>query len=306
MYFLLTFLAILPLRILQLFGYIIAWFLYRTNSSIHRITQINIQLAYPELNDKQKKDFLIEKYIEDKLSFNDIAVLCNTYANKIRRDIIKLKIPIRNKSEAQKNALTTGKHQHPTKGQKRKDETKQKIGKSVMKAWDRLSDAELDQRKENSKNRWDSLDDDTKKNILKLANQAARLSSKTGSKLEKYLLDKLLSDGFVVEFHKEQVLSNTKLQIDLFLPMMNVAIEVDGPSHFSPIWGKDALDKNIKYDEKKNGLILGKGTTLIRIKQTKDFSKSRSDLIYDKLLTSLNKLKNNKSTNTGDIIEIQD
>jgi Kdo2-lipid IVA lauroyltransferase/acyltransferase len=55
MYFLLTFLAILPLRILQLFGYIIAWFLYRINSSIHRVTQINIQLAYPELNDKQQK-----------------------------------------------------------------------------------------------------------------------------------------------------------------------------------------------------------------------------------------------------------
>ncbi|GAA5556531.1 lysophospholipid acyltransferase family protein [Acinetobacter schindleri] len=65
MYFLLTFLAILPLRILQLFGYIIAWFLYRTNSSIHRITQINIQLAYPELNDKQQKN-IIRKSIQSQ------------------------------------------------------------------------------------------------------------------------------------------------------------------------------------------------------------------------------------------------
>lgn len=66
MYFLLTFLAILPLRILQLFGYIIAWFLYQTNSSIHRITQINIQIAYPKLNDKQQKKSL-EKVFEVKV-----------------------------------------------------------------------------------------------------------------------------------------------------------------------------------------------------------------------------------------------
>lgn len=65
MYFLLTFLAILPLRILQLFGYIIAWFLYRINSSIHRVTQINIQLAYPELNDKQQKN-IIRKSIQSQ------------------------------------------------------------------------------------------------------------------------------------------------------------------------------------------------------------------------------------------------
>lgn len=65
MYFLLTFLAILPLRILQLFGYMIAWFLYQTNSSIHRITHINIQLAYPELNGKQQKN-IIRKSIQSQ------------------------------------------------------------------------------------------------------------------------------------------------------------------------------------------------------------------------------------------------
>lgn len=260
---------------------------------------------YAQFSDGQKKKFLNEKYINDKLSFNDIAILCNTYPNKIRRDILRLNIPVRNKSEAQKNALSTGKHHHPTKGKKRENITKQKIGQSVMKSWDKLSDDELKKRKKNSQKRWENLDDNKKQNILKLANQAARLSSKIGSKLEKYLLDKLLFGGFVVEFHKEQVLSNTKLQIDLFLPILNVAIEVDGPSHFSPIWGEDALKKNKKYDEKKNGLILGKGMTLIRIKQTKDFSKSRADLLFEKLLESLNQI-DKSIVKTGTIVEIQD
>ena len=89
--------------------------------------------------------------------------------------------------------------------------------------------------------------------------------------LTRFILDSLLQDGYKVDFHKEQSLLNTKLQIDLFLPSMNTAIEIDGPSHFLPVWGEDALAKNISYDQKKQGLILGKGLALIRIKQTKDF-----------------------------------
>ena len=74
---------------------------------------------------------------------------------------------------------------------------------------------------------------------------------------------------------------------------MNVAIEIDGPSHFKEVWGEDALEKNIKYDNKKTGLILGKGLVLVRIKQEMDFSKSRADLVYAKLLENLKSIQNN-------------
>ena len=47
-----------------------------------------------------------------------------------------------------------------------------------------------------------------------------------GPKLEHYILQSLIKDGYKVDFHKEQVLSNTKLQIDLFLPTMNVAMRL--------------------------------------------------------------------------------
>jgi hypothetical protein len=36
-------------------------------------------------------------------------------------------------------------------------------------------------------------------------------------------------------------------------------------------------------DTKKNGIILGRGMILIRIKQSKDFSKSRALIIYNEL-----------------------
>jgi len=67
------------------------------------------------------------------------------------------------------------------------------------------------------------------------------------------------------------------------IPSINVAIEVDGPSHFAPVWGDDSLKRNVKYDQKKSGLILGKGLVLIRIKQTMDYSESRSRVIYSEL-----------------------
>lgn len=256
---------------------------------------------YDSYNDKEQKEIIRTLYVKEKKSFQDIAELLGTYPNKIRRDAIKAGITIRNKSQAQSNALSSGKHKHPTKGTERSDETKQKIGSSVMTSWDNLSSNEKKKRKEKSKKLWDQLNEEEKQYRLGLAHQAVRHSSKAGSKLEKFLLDRLLAGGFKVDFHKEHILSNTKLQIDLFLPTMNIAIEVDGPSHFLPVWGEDALQKNIEYDRKKNGLIIGKGLKLIRIKQLHDFSVARSNLLYAKLIEAIDKMNQDNTIKTLDI-----
>lgn len=244
---------------------------------------------YNKLSDEQKKTLLQKQYVNNLSSFAEIAESYGTYPNKLRRDAIKFNIPIRNKSEAQKVALKEGRHSHPTLGKQRSEEEKQKIGLGVMESWDNLSNKELERRKQIARDNWEKLDPNEQQEILKKANSAVRQSSSLGSKMELYLLERLLSDGYKVDFHKEQILLNTKLQIDLFLPKMDVAIEVDGPSHFEPVWGQDALQKNKKYDTKKNGIILGRGITLIRIKQTKDFSKSRASIIYNQLKDLLSK-----------------
>lgn len=250
-----------------------------------------LKVSYKSISNKEKEHLIRKLYIQDHKSFADIANELGTYANRIRRDAIAFNIPIRDKSEAQKNALQSGKHCHPTKGKQRENDTKTKIGLGVMKAWENLDDNEILERKQKSKENWEQLDDDAKQNIIKMANNAVRLASKTGSKLEKFLFENLIQMGYKVEFHKEQTLSNTKLQIDLFLPSINTAIEVDGPSHFLPVWGKEALSKNKKYDNKKQGLILGKGSVLIRIKQTKDFSKTRALLVMQSLKSLLDQIQ---------------
>jgi very-short-patch-repair endonuclease len=246
--------------------------------------------SYNKLSDAEKKDLIEQWYIVNKLSFADIATKFDTYANKIRRDAKKFNLEIRDKSKAQKNALTTGKHNHPTKGQTRSESTKQKIGFGVMQSWDGLTEKELEDRKEKAKLNWEKLDNNVKINMQQSAIKAVRETSKTGSKLEKFIHKKLLSLGYQVQFHKEQSLITTKLQIDIFLPTINTAIEVDGPSHFEPVWGEKSLARNIGYDQKKEGLITGRGWHLIRIKQLKDYSPTRASEVITKLIPILERL----------------
>ncbi len=255
---------------------------------------------YNKLSDSQKKQIIKDLYVKQNLSLGDVAEQLNTYPNKIRRDAKKFDIPLRDKSDAQKNALKTGKHKHPTKGTKRTEDTVKKIGMSVMQNWADMSKSEKKRRTVLAKQQWDNLSDDQKELMQKKAIEAVRKSSKEGSKLEKFILNGLLEKGYRVDFHKEQLLSNTKLQIDIFLPSHNIAIEVDGPSHFEPVWGDDALKKNKTYDSKKTGLLLGKGIKLIRVTQRHDFSKSRASLILDSIVESIN------NSNTANTIEIGD
>ena len=62
----------------------------------------------------------------------------------------------------------------------------------------------------------------------------------------------------------------------MYLPELSTIIEVDGPSHFLPIWGEEKLAKQIKADEQKNGIILSKGFVILRIKNTSDFVSLRA------------------------------
>lgn len=247
---------------------------------------------YNNLSDIEKYNILNQYYVKENKSFQDIAKMFNTYPNKVRRDAIKHNIKIRNKSEAQKNALKTGKHKHPTKGTIRSENTKGKIGSSVMNSWENLSKSELKRRKEIAKSNWEKLSEDEKQQRLQKANEAVRATSKLGSKLERFLLENLIANNIKVEPHKEQILSNTKLHIDLFLPKHNIAIEVDGPSHFSPVWGEEALKRNQNYDHNKTGLLTGKGINLIRIKQKRDFSKSRAKVIFGRLMEAIADIRN--------------
>ena len=202
----------------------------------------------------------------DGWSTHAIAKKFNTYPNKINRILKKRGERIRDKSEAQKLALETGRHEHPTEGKIRSHDVKLKIALSTHQAWEGISDDERARRAKQSKDRWAAMTEGQRKALQKAAGDAVRNAASEGSKVEKYILDKLRSKGYTVIFHSKNLLPNLKLEIDMFVPALKTVIEIDGPAHFLPIWGERNLQKHIKADAEKSGVILSYGWAIIRVK----------------------------------------
>jgi len=124
-----------------------------------------------------------------------------------------------------------------------------------------------------AKENWNKMSDSDKYELQKKAAQAVRIAAKEGSKIEKFLLDKLTDGGYNILFHAK-IIPQNDMEVDLYLPDLKTVIEIDGPTHFFPIWGETNLQKHVKSDSKKDGLILNSGMVMIRIKYlAKKFSK---------------------------------
>lgn len=209
---------------------------------------------------------IIELYVEQKLSTKAIAERYNTYPNKIRRLLESNGIEIRNKSQAQKQALKNGSAVHPTKGKKRSEEAKDKISSSLEKHWDGMSKTERDRRSSIAKKNWDKLSESERKEIQRKGSDALRDTIRDGSKAERSLLDNLKNAGYNVELHKKGLISGEKYEMDLYLPDIDTIIEVDGPQHFMPVFGEKHLREYVKHDAIKNGIMIKNGYCVIRIK----------------------------------------
>jgi very-short-patch-repair endonuclease len=110
------------------------------------------------------------------------------------------------------------------------------------------------------------MEPEERERLCKLASDGVRRAARDGSKLEQYLLVNLKACGYKADFHKEYLISAEQMHVDIFLPHLKVAIEVDGPTHFLPIWGEEHLEKRIEEDNRKTGLLLQSGYVVIRIK----------------------------------------
>ncbi len=100
--------------------------------------------------------FVIKQYRENKSTY-EIAKDLGTYPNKIRRILIKNGEEVRDKSKAQKVALETGRHKHPTKGKIRTDEEKIKISDGMALHWENMDDEEKERRSSQAKKQWEEM-----------------------------------------------------------------------------------------------------------------------------------------------------
>lgn len=211
-------------------------------------------------------EFLYKYYVEKEKSTYEIAEMSQTYPNKIRRALVSFGIPLRDKSEAQIKALATGRTPHPTKGKKLAEETKIKISDSMANCWDEMDNTERKRRSDISKKNWEAMPLSKIEYMQKKAAECVREAAESGSKLEKFLMNGIRKNKFKVDFHKELFVIDEKQHIDMYVPELNTAIEVDGPTHFKAIWGDEKYSKQVKSDTKKTGFILNAGMKLIRIK----------------------------------------
>lgn len=248
---------------------------------------------------------IIDDY-NNGMSPQEIADKFGTYPNKIRR-IIKQHMPLRGRSEANKLALTRGRKTHPTKGKSLSKEHKEKISETIAKQWEEMSEEKYEKFVDGCRERWNNMSSEERQEFNKSAHEAIRKSAEFGSKLEHFVVEQLRLTGLQILTHKTGLIPNEKLEVDIYIPEISTCIEIDGPSHFFPIWGQDHLNKQIKADIQKAGLLLNAGYVVIRVKCTANHlsEKIKRDLI-NQLIPKLLVIKKKRPVNQFDrFIELE-
>lgn len=237
-------------------------------------------------------------------SWQEIAEVFDTYPNKVRREAMKAGLVSRTKAEAQSLALAQGKRPHPTKGTKRPDSVKIQISEKLAQSWENLTEKEKKDRADQAREQWNNTPEYKQKEIHQAAAIGIRKAAEDGSKLENFLYQELVKLGYYIEFHKKHQIINERLHLDMFLPKINTAIEIDGPSHFQPIWGSEVLQKSKKADAEKAGLLLTNGLVLIRVKHVKAISEKYKRDILSALHNILQKIEKKYPDKNDRFIEI--
>jgi len=252
------------------------------------------------------KEYIIEEYVDNKKSTYEIAQELKTYPNKIRRALNTLGVPLRDKSAAQTVAIESGRHEHPTRGKSRTDSEKVAISNGMASYWGNMEDTERERRSELSKQQWSQMSEEEKANLRKLAAEAVRKASKEGSKIEKFIYKGLTDAGYGVIFHKRGLVVNDRLEVDLFVPSLKTAIEIDGPAHFLPIWGEANLQKHIRSDAQKAGLLINRGFVILRVKNIiRNLSSKNMRDTLEAVIIELQKIEADFPPTSRRLIEIE-
>lgn len=234
------------------------------------------------------KSYLENAYLVEGKSTHAIAKATGINQTKIRSLLIRYGIPLRSKSAAQANALDKGVAPHPTKGKKQSKVVKEKISESMCHMWQHMNVEEKDRRSELGQQQWEGMSPQEREKLQAMAGKALRAAAKTGSRLEKFLLSELRIRGYKVEFHSTNVVVREQLEVDLLLPANRIAIEIDGPAHFFPIWGEENLAKHKLADSAKNGLLMQAGYRVIRVKHlAKSLTEKHKRILLSRLLPVL-------------------
>ncbi len=218
------------------------------------------------------KQYLIDNYENGTKSIPDIAKEYNTYSNKIYRVMKKFGIKRKDRAEAQKLVLSTGKAKHPTEGTERDVKVKRKIGRSVFNKNKTLSEEEKQRRIDKTREIWYNIPEETRKKYTEKSHKAIRLAGRKGSVFEHQLVVALMSQKYKVQTHFKLHFADSQMSVDILLPVEGICVEIDGPSHWFPIYGEESLSYQVEKDLWKNQQLMAEGYTLIRVQNPKGYT----------------------------------
>jgi very-short-patch-repair endonuclease len=210
------------------------------------------------------------------MSCPEIADKHNTYVNKIIRILKRNGVKLRSYSESTK--LTREKGTHPTAGRPQPDDINLAKSKKMVDRWANLGEDERERVRQKSKRNWEKKTPEEKAALLQKGTKKCRETTHRGSKLERYIAQFLIEQGIKVEFHKN-LMSYGRLEVDIYLPKYKTIVQVNGPSHFKPIWGQESFDRQIEVDKQKLALVLRSGFLLIQVNMRKQ---TNSQALYRK------------------------
>lgn len=211
-------------------------------------------------------DYLKKEYVENERSTSSIAKELGTYPVTIRRALIKHGFEIRNKSQAQKNNIK--KNGAPMQGKTRSVREREKISKGLQGYWDGMDEKEANKVRnrlsENARNNWSSISKVEKNKRIQKMQVGNRKKSRGGSKNENLVADILADIGYRVVQRSKDYTPRRQFEIDIALPEDRYAIEWDGVTHFSPVYGEEHLVRVQEKDRYKDNMLISNGWTVIR------------------------------------------
>ena len=234
-------------------------------------------------------------YYDEGLSMRKVAKELNVPLATLSRFMKGKGITARSKAQAQKNFLKTNEHQMA--GRKHTDETKKKISQGLGEFWDSLTEEETDALKAKIgsawKNKWAAMSETERRATMEELSNKAKEAQGDGSRLERFIAEQLIDRGYVVEERTTNYVAGKSFEVDIALPKERIAIEVDGPTHFMPIYGEEHLAEQQERDSRKDEALNSVGYSVLRIR---DNNGPLSQLRIDRIIESFKEIEQDGGT----------
>jgi very-short-patch-repair endonuclease len=243
--------------------------------------------------------YINKSHWEDKKSLRAIAKELGTYSTRIWRFCSKHNIPLMSSGEAIKAYYSE--NDHPNKNKPLSEKQKEQIGKSQLERWKNVDSMERARIKDMQKKIFENRQD--KDEFHKKGARAIRKAVDEGSKVEKFIAEFFTKNQIEFIHHYRGIFGNTNLEADFFLPEHSIVIEVDGVSHFRNNFSEDTYTAQMEADERKNGIILSYGGSVIRVQHQKNLSQTVCRKICAFLLDLINNVDNELVIINGDEYE---